>query len=233
MASITNPQAYARFAGLNYLLIFALAIFANFFILAPLRGASDPEAFATAESGMRLAIAAFSVVLICDVFISWAFYLIFRKTDPHLALLSSIFRLTYTIAQIGVVLNLANAVLVLSEPGVIGQLTGIDKSAWPHFFLLRHDSGFTLTLIFFGLHLLLIGVLMIRSTYLPSLLGVLVMIAGAGYVLGGFNEILELNYAGIPNAGLFLVILPALLGEGLLTLWLLIRGLNREKWLAA
>ena len=215
MATLNNPQTYARFAGFNYLLIFALAIFANFFVLSAIRGASDPGAFAANEAGVRIAIAAFLGVLICDVFISWAFYLIFQKTDANISLLSAMFRLTYTIAQIGVVLNLAYGVLLVSEPGAIGQLLSIDKSSWPHFFLLRHDTGFTLTLTFFGLHLLLLGYLIIRSDYLPSLIGVLVIIAGAGYIVDAINYLFDLNYGGIPNASLFLVILPGAFGRGL------------------
>ena len=99
--------------------------------------------------------------------------------------------------------------------------------------ILPRKGALTLTLIFFGLHLLLLGYLVIRSSFLPTLIGGLVMIAGAGYIIDGFNNILDLGYFGISGAGLYVVILPALLGEGTLMLWLLIRGLNREKWLAA
>ncbi len=234
---ITAPQAYARFAGFNYFLIFVLAIFANFFVLSKLIVSGDAGAtaanIASNESQYRLAIAAFFIVLVCDVLISWALYLILNKVDPNLSLLAALFRLTYTIAQIGVVLNLVSALEFIGAADPSSALAAINESAWPYYFLTTHNTGFTLTLIFFGLHLLLLGYLVIRSSFLPSLIGLMVMIAGAGYIVDGFNEILGLNYGGLPNAGLYVVILPALLGEGTLMLWLLIRGLNREKWLAA
>ncbi|WP_428408080.1 DUF4386 domain-containing protein [Hyphococcus sp.] len=233
---ITKPQTYARFAGFNYLLIFVFAIFANFFVLSKLIVSGDASTtaanIASNESLYRLAIAAFFVVLICDVFISWALYLILQKTDPHLSLLAALFRLTYTVAQIGVLLNLVSALEFAGASDPSGALAAINDAAWPYYFLGSHNTGFTLTLIFFGLHLLLLGYLVIRSSFLPSLIGILVMIAGGGYIIDGFNEILDWGYFGVPNAGLYVVILPALLGEGTLMLWLLIRGLNREKWLS-
>lgn len=234
MDEITRPAAYARFAGFNYLLIFVLAIFANFFILSKLAVSGDSAAtaanIAAQEGQFRIAIACFFVVLICDVFIAWALYLLLKKTDPHLSLLAALFRLTYTVAQIGVVLNLASALRIASSPNIFGALA---QGPWPYFFLAEHDAGFALTLIFFGIHLLLLGTLIVRSSFLPSLIGVLVMIAGAGYVIDGFSEILGFDYAGVANAGLFIVILPALIGEGALMLWLLIRGVNTQKWRAA
>ncbi len=236
-ATITAPQAYAHFAGFNYLLIFVFAIFANFFVLSKLIVAGDADATAVNiianEGQYRLAIAAFFIVLVCDIFISWALYLILQKVDPHLSLLAALFRLTYTVAQIGVLLNLVNALEFAGASDPSGALAAINDSAWPYYFLGSHNTGFTLTLIFFGAHLLLLGYLVIRSSFLPSLIGALVMIAGTGYIIDGFNEILDWGYFGILNAGLYVVILPALLGEGTLMLWLLIRGLNREKWLAA
>ncbi|PQA89016.1 DUF4386 domain-containing protein [Hyphococcus luteus] len=231
---VFRPAAYARFAGFNYLLIFVLAIFANFFVLSKLIVSGDPAAtaanIAAQEDLFRIAIACFFVVLICDVFIAWALYLLLKKVDPHLSLLAALFRLTYTVAQIGVVLNLVSALRIADAAGSFGALA---QEPWPYFFLAEHNAGFTLTLIFFGVHLALLGYLIVRSSFLPSLIGVLVMIAGAGYVIDGFSEILGFDYAGIPNAGLFIVILPALIGEGVLMLWLLIRGVDTQKWRAA
>ena len=236
-AIISAPQTYARFAGFNYFLIFVLAIFANFFVLSTLIVGGDAAAtaanIASNESLFRLAIAAFFIVLLCDVFISWALYLILQKVDPNLSLLAALFRLTYTVAQISVLLNLVSVLEFVSASDPSSALAAINDSAWPYYFLGAHNTGFTLTLIFFGAHLLLLGYLLLRSSFLPSLIGVLVMIAGAGYIVDGFNHILALDYFGLPNAGLYVVILPALVGEGSLMLWLLIRGLNREKWLAA
>lgn len=230
---IANPKAYAHFAGVNYLAIFVLAIFANFFVLSKLIVSGDAGATASAiaehESLYRLGVASFLVVMIADVFVAWALYYIMRPVSEPLAALSSLLRLTYTIAQIGVILNLVKVLQIGARPEVYGAIA---DAGWPYFFAAAHAGEFTLTLIFFGLHLMLLGVLIIRSTFLPSLIGALVAIAGLGYVVDGFAEILFDGYGPLGSIGLYIVILPALIGEGALMVWLTLRGLNAAKWRA-
>ncbi|MEL7491328.1 MAG: DUF4386 domain-containing protein [Pseudomonadota bacterium] len=228
---ISNPKAYARFAGANYFVIFALAIFANFFVMSNLLIAGDPAAtaanLAEQESLFRIGVACFFIVMIADVFIAWALYYVLAPVSAPLSMLSALFRLTYTIAQIGVLLNFAKVLQINDPTGAYAAFAG---DGWRHFFLAAHDSEFTLTLIFFGLHLLLLGYLIIRATFLSAVIGGLVAIAGIGYITDGFAAILFDGYGPLGEIGVFVVILPALLGEGALMVWLLIVGLNREKW---
>ncbi|HYK52812.1 MAG TPA: DUF4386 domain-containing protein [Candidatus Eremiobacteraceae bacterium] len=77
-------------------------------------------------------------------------------------------------------------------------------------------------LALFGLYCLTIGYLIIRSTFLPRTLGVLMLIAGLGW----------LTFA-VPDFGHHLMpfnVLPGLIGETALTLWLLIAGVNDQRW---
>ncbi|HNS88183.1 MAG TPA: DUF4386 domain-containing protein, partial [Parvularculaceae bacterium] len=212
---ISNPAAYARFAGLNYFAIFALAIYANFFILSKLIVGGDAAAtadnIAQHESLFRLGLACFFLVMIADVFIAWALYLVMRPVSEPLSLLSAIFRLVYTVAQIGVLMNLAKALQLRGAPETYGALA---DGALPHFYAAAHGGEFTLTLIFFGLHLVLLGYLIIRSSFLPALIGALVTIAGLGYLIDGFAEILFGGYGPLGSISLYAVVLPALIGEG-------------------
>lgn len=231
---IAHPKAYARFAGVNYLVIFALAIFANFFVMSKLLVSGDAGATAAtiaANEGLyRLGVASFFVVMIADVFIAWALYYVLRPVSEPLSLLSALFRLTYTIAQIGVLMNLVNVLRIGARPELYGAIA---DAGWPYFFLAAHAGEFTLTLIFFGLHLLLLGFLIIRSAFLPSVIGALVTVAGLGYIIDGFAEILFDGYGPLGSIGLYVVILPALIGEGALMVWLILVGLNAKKWPAS
>ncbi len=78
------------------------------------------------------------------------------------------------------------------------------------------------SLVFFGFYCLLIGYLVLRSTFLPRILGVLMAFGGLGWLTFAFptfaNQLSPFNVA------------PALLGEGSLTLWLLVIGLNQARW---
>jgi hypothetical protein len=89
-------------------------------------------------------------------------------------------------------------------------------------FLDMRKSGILITLAFWGLWLVPLGVLVFKSGFLPRVLGVLLVIAGAGYVLDVATQLVS---TGLPTIGQFTFV-----GEVLLTLWLLIRGVNVERW---
>jgi hypothetical protein len=74
-----------------------------------------------------------------------------------------------------------------------------------------------------------LGYLVYRSTFLPRILGALLMIAGGRYVTNSFARFVAPTFA----AHLFPYILfPGLLAEGSLALWLLVVGVNLDRWSA-
>ena len=88
--------------------------------------------------------------------------------------------------------------------------------------LLVHFLSRINPLVFFGFYCLLIGYLIFRSTFLPQILGVLMAFAGLGWLT--FLSSPLANYLSPYN------MVPGLLGEGSLTLWLLVMGVNAQKW---
>jgi hypothetical protein len=77
-------------------------------------------------------------------------------------------------------------------------------------------------LIFFGFYCLLIGYLIFRSTFLPRVLGVLMAIGGLGWLT--FLSSALANHLSPYNLA------PGIFGEGSLTVWLLVVGLNAQRW---
>ena len=77
-------------------------------------------------------------------------------------------------------------------------------------------------LVFFGLHCLLVGCLIFRSTFLPRSLGVLMVFGGLGWLTFGSPALAK--YLSPWNLA------PGILGEGALTLWLLAMGVNEQRW---
>ncbi len=82
-------------------------------------------------------------------------------------------------------------------------------------------------MVFFGLHVLSIGYLIRKSTFLPKVLGTLLFVAGACYLTSTFANFLALPFR---TYLLPFVALGGLLGEGSLTGWLLVKGVNVERW---
>lgn len=88
---------------------------------------------------------------------------------------------------------------------------------------LFHLAPFRISpLVFFGLYCLLIGYLILRSTFLPRTLGALMAFGGLGWLT--FLSPPLANYLSPYNLG------PGILGEGALTLWLLVVGVNDQRW---
>jgi len=77
-------------------------------------------------------------------------------------------------------------------------------------------------LVFFGFYCLLIGYLIYRSSFLPRMLGVAMAFASLGWLtflspaLG--QSLYPYNLA------------PGMIGEGALTLWLLVKGVDARRW---
>ncbi len=89
------------------------------------------------------------------------------------------------------------------------------------FFMQAHSTGYLIAGGFFGLHLLLLGLSIIRSNTIPGIFGILLIGSAAGYLLETFGNI---NLPGYESYTAMIVGLLAALGEVSLTLYLLIKG---------
>lgn len=76
----------------------------------------------------------------------------------------------------------------------------------------------------FGLHLLVLGYLIFKSEYIPGFIGVLLLIAGLGYLIDSFANFLLPNYADYASIFMLIVVVPGVIGELSFTLWLLLKG---------
>ncbi|MEM9840479.1 MAG: DUF4386 domain-containing protein [Pseudomonadota bacterium] len=217
---MSATTTYARIAGVGYVAIFALALHANFSVLQAAPFSEGPEAvLAFAESNiaaLRLAALELLIVMAADVVVALALYRVFRAEAPFLNGLSALFRLVYTTANISAILHLASVMrwIEVDDPALAAAMTNEALRGYGH--------GFTLTLGFFGIHLLLLGWLMMSTRVLPFVIGALVLLAGCGYVFDATGLLAFPDFRrGLGDAGAMIVILPALIGEGLLMLWLL------------
>jgi hypothetical protein len=90
-------------------------------------------------------------------------------------------------------------------------------------FLDLHQYGLQITGIFFGLWLLPMGYLILKSTYIPKVIGILLIITCLGYLIDFATFFLFPNFPIIVSEYTWL-------GEVLMVLWLLIKGVNIEKF---
>ena len=84
-----------------------------------------------------------------------------------------------------------------------------------------HRSGYLIAQMFFGLWLLPLGYLVLRSGWFPKVLGVLLIVGGVGYVVDLFVQFLAPGVAEVIEA---FVVAPAAVGELWFVAWLLVKG---------
>jgi hypothetical protein len=81
--------------------------------------------------------------------------------------------------------------------------------------------------VFFGVHCFLVGYLILRSTFLPRLVGWLMMFGGLGWLTFSLVNLLSLPLGRSASP---VLMIPGILGEVSLTLWLLVMGVNVQRW---
>jgi len=115
------------------------------------------------------------------------------------------------------VVNLLSAVHIVTEPTYQAAFEPTQLNAQMMASLNAFSAGWAVALVFFGIHLSLIGYLALKSGYMPKLVGILLVIAGLGYAADSFILFLVPDY--VATAALFTFV-----GELVLALWLVIRG---------
>jgi len=202
---------FAVISGIALLLMAVLAGIANFTVVEKIKsaltaGITGGDILQTMAAQGRWAVVAFSIVAALDVIVAWSLYGIFRPDMPSLSLLTAWFRLLYT-AVFGV------AITVLFTSFRTAQAGAVNVVEVFRFF----EDTWMIALFFFGIHLVLLGWLSVRSRHIHWIFGLLLIIAGAGYL---FDTILFLT-APDSNIG---VALYTFIGEVVFIFWLLIKG---------
>jgi hypothetical protein len=155
------------------------------------------------------------------IFLVLALYRLLKPVNKEHAVLMVVLALpAVPIALLSEVNHLA--VLRLLANADDGAFTASQLQAQAMLFLDMRQNGILLALVFWGLWLLPLGVLVLKSGFLPKVLGVLLVIAGASYVIESVTQILSPGLATISQF--------TFVGEVFFTLWLLIKGVNVERW---
>ena len=227
----TSPQLYARIAGVLYLIIIVVGIFDEAFVRNRIIVSGDATATAanirSLESLWRFGIAAEFLLLICAVALTLIFFVLLRPVSKDLALLAVFFNLVSLAVEAAVQLYLLGALFPLGKAEYLRAFEPEQLYALASLSVKSHSYGFGVALIFFGCVCLILGYLIFRSGFLPKALGVLMQIAGLSYLMDSFALILAPTFA---NRIFPAVLVPAFVGEASLCLWLLVKGVNVQRW---
>jgi hypothetical protein len=225
-----SPRQLARIAGALYLINIVLGAFAIGIVPAMLF-APDPAATAhyiqTHELLYRSALVAHIVVTLTNVPLAVIFYDLFKVVNRRLAMLDVFFTLVATAVEVAGLVNQFAPLVLLGSGPYSSALPAAQLQALAYMPGALSAIDYDIYTVFFGFDIIFVGYLVFRSTFLPRVIGVLLAIDGLAYLVYSFADLLAPGFAGhlVPW-----IQLPALFGEGSLCLWLLVVGVDAERW---
>ncbi len=220
-----NLRKLSRIAGLLYLFVIAGGIFSEVFVRQRLFVSGD--AFTTLQNILenemlyRWGFAVGLFYLICNIPILMIFSLLFKRVHLPLTLLLIFYFLVGHTVEI---VNMLNHYAPLDVLDASKELSLLDEEtvAYSVFLPLNYfNTGFAISLVFFGCYCLSIGALILKSNFIPKSIGVLMAISGTCYLINSFSIFLFPDFA----SSLFpFILLPCFVAELSLATWLLIKG---------
>ena len=221
-----SPKTLARTTGAFYLIVLLGGIVAQGVIANGLVVPRD--AVATAHnilSQPRLYAFGYTVFLIemaAQLAMTTLFYVLLRPVDRTAALLSLVFGLVgATIKTVARAFYYAPLLLL----GGAGYLTVFDVSqlqALSLLFVKINNQIANMALVFLGISTFFLGYLIVKSTFLPRLLGVVSIVSGLGWLV--------YLYPALGSALFYYLIVLAMLNVLLTSGWLLVKGVDEQRW---
>jgi hypothetical protein len=200
-------------AGIALALIIVFALFGAYGAVGALVTPGDAGRTAQdilgSEGLFRFGIASLFLVVILDIIVAAALLTVFEPVNRSISTMAAWFRLAYAAVYLAAISQLVVALGLLGNPDQ--ALRAVDA----------YDTIWHVGLNLFGVHLLLIGILAYRSGYMAKVFGILLVVAGLGYLADGFGAVLVSGYA--LDIGRFTFV-----GEATLMLWLLIKGSRKD-----
>src|SRR5438445_2775950 len=215
----SSPLFRADIAGVLYLtsiLTGVAAAFVRWRLVIPDDATATATNILAHEPLFRILLAADLISASCYVAVTLLFYEMFKRVNRHLSLLTAFFSfLSCAIVAFDCLFHVA-ALAVLRGAQYLNILSLHPLPALALTCLKLRAQIYSISLVFMGLSCLLIGYLIFRSTFLPKIVGALMAFAGLAW-LTFISPALAAHLSPY-------IVAPGLLGEGTLTLWLLVIG---------
>jgi hypothetical protein len=214
-----------------YLINIVCGLFAIGYVPAVIVASGDPAATAhnilAHESLYRLGIVAHVISLLTNLPLLVIFYELFKVVNRRISLLVASFLVVGTAIEGAYLLNQFTPLLLVQGGTPLNDMTAAQLQAQVSMPLQLLAVGYSLAQVFYVGYLLLTGYLIVRSSFLPRILGVLLALGGLCYLVYSFAYFLSPEFAAhlVPY-----IQLPSGIGELSLCLWLLVVGVNAQKW---
>lgn len=219
---MNSNKKTARIAGFLYLIV-AITGFFSYFVRGKLIVPGDASVTANnimaSEWLFRIGLMSELIMITCWILVAHALYKLFKPVNKNHVLLMVSFVLVGSAIVCINILSQFVALLVLNGADYLTVFGTDQLQSLAMLFLDLSKHGSFIAYIFFGLWLFPLGYLVFKSSFLPRIIGILLIIAGLGYLIEFFT------FFFLPNFDVGITLFT-FWGELILLLWLLIKGIK-------
>jgi hypothetical protein len=227
-------RRWTRVAGSLYLVIFViypLSTLVRSSLVVPGDAAATAENIRSQETLFRLGMAGEAVIVLVEVVLAAVLYALLRPVSRPVSLAAALARVAEAVVMAaGCLVTSVFTLRVVSEPGHLSAFDADQRDALASFFQEANDDIVLVWGFVFALSLVLTGWLVHRSGFLPRVVGILLALAGVGYFVQSFGTFLVPE---LTDTWALIVLVLAIPGELVFALWLLIKGIDEDRWSAA
>lgn len=231
MTFTDHPRLLARMAGGFYLAITVSAVFAYLYVRARFvhidNMAQTAADIVAHEQLYRMGFSSALVTVLCNPPMGFLLSELLKVVNRRVALMALVFITVSTTLEAVNLFNYMAPLFTFTLPEYRAAFSPAQLQALARGSIRLWGYGFSLSLAFFGVFCALVGWLVLRSKFLPAVIGVLMMIAGVKYEIDVFSQFLAL-----PDIPYLDSLQITLIGEMSLALWLTAFGVNAAKWQA-
>lgn len=218
----------ARITGLFYLLIICGGLFSGIFVrgslVDPLNAETTLNNIITNVSLFKIGFLGDLIMVISDVVVSILFYFLLRNVHKMLAVFAAVFRLMQS-SILGVnLINLFKPILMIQGAD---QMTSAQLLELGNDLLLQmqvFEYGYLISGVFFALNCLAMSILLVKSTYFPKFIGIMMFMAGLGYLFNCMANFIAPNLIEISS---MIMLFTAVLTEVTFCIYLLTQGIKK------
>ncbi|MBK6326425.1 MAG: DUF4386 domain-containing protein [Chloroflexi bacterium] len=220
----------ARTIGVFYLAIFFANMFVFMFVSGSLNVPGDAAATAenirASESLYRGGVVSYLIVFLSEIGATILLYKLLSPVNKTVAMLMMATRLMQAAVHAANLINFIFPLILLNGGDYLTSFTPDQINSLVLLFTDVHYYGVLVSEAFFAVSLFLLGYLVYKSELFPGIMGIMLAIAGASYVLDSFGIFLMPQYQALFAN---IMIAPAIIAELSFTLWLLIKGIRTPK----
>ncbi len=228
---MVSNKRIARIAGLLYLVVVLTGIFSLAYVPSKLIVWDNPSTtfqnIVSSESLFRFSIVSGLICYTFFLFLPVVLYKLLKPVNKNYAKLMVLLAVVSVPISFINIQNKFNVLSLISNAEYLKVFSTDQLQTQVLFYLNQYNDGILIVSIFWGLWLFPFGFLVYKSSFLPKILGILLMLGCLGYLINFLGYFLIANYSEMGISSY--IKLPASLGEIGTCLWLLIIGTKRTQ----